>query len=122
MKYVKIDETRNWVPRFLEKNSIVRMVGVYVFDETARTHCCEATPSYWLEFIETQPEGGPEDEDARAAMYEDILQNEDVSDNNSHYAHCADIHVRYCDIIEIGDLDGCEDMEEAREYAQANSL
>ena len=122
VKYVKIDETRHWNSDFLKKYDITRMVGVYVFDANEYTYCCEMTPSHFLDFIETQPEGEYlEDDEAREAMYDEIMEANCQSDNVC-YMHVSSVKVGRTGIIEIGDLDGCEDMEEAREYAQGNSL
>jgi hypothetical protein len=122
IKYVKIDETRHWDEGFLKKYDITRMVGVYIFDANEYTYCCEITPSHWLSFIETQPEGEYiDDEEKREALYDEIMEAEMWNDNDC-YMHVSGVKEGRANIIEIGSLEGCEDMEEGREYAQGNSL
>jgi hypothetical protein len=123
IKYVKIDDTRHWAEGFLKKYGITKMVGVYIFDANEYTYCCEITPSHWLEHIETQPEleQWPEDQETREELYDEILEAEMGNDNDC-YMHVRCVSEAMPRIIEIGSMDGCEDMEEGREYAQGNSL
>jgi hypothetical protein len=123
IKYVKIDETRHWNPDFLAKYGIERMVAVYVYDANTYTYCCELTPSHWLEFIETQPETKEwlEDNEVREEMYDAIMEAQFQCDNDC-YMHVHAVAEGRANIIEVGSLEGCEDLEEGREYAQGNSL
>ena len=121
IKYVKIDDTGHWAQGFLEKYGITKMVGVYIFDANEYTYCCEITPSHWLEFIETQPEPTLDmDQDTYEELCEEIREAEFNNDNDC-YMHVSCVRESNSRIIEIGDMD-CDDMAEAREEAQCNSL
>ena len=122
IKYVKIDDTYHWNEEWRARHGIKRMVGVYVFNANEYTYCCEMTPSHWLEYIETQPEV---DLDVEPEVYgelcDEVMEAAWESDNDM-YMHVSCVKEGRTGIIEIGDLDGCEDLEEGREYAQGNSL
>ena len=80
----------------------------YVYDAAVGTHCCELTPSYWLEAIafETTNEI-PEDleDELRRSMYE-----------SAHYRHCSNVAKLNPEPV-VGDF---ENMEEVLEYLQGN--
>ena len=59
---------------------------VYVIDAWQITHCCEITPSYWLEEVENalfQSYDTPEED--RDLLWEEWCLGQD---DTSHYAHC----------------------------------
>lgn len=49
---VAIDETQFWNMDPEDLPFVEKIYGVYVYDASTYTYCCEFTPSYWLEFIE----------------------------------------------------------------------
>lgn len=46
---VAIDETRYYQIEATDATHIECILGVYVYDASERTYCCELTPSHWLE-------------------------------------------------------------------------
>lgn len=81
---VRRDETRFWNADVVEKAG--RLFGVYLIDKSSETYCCELTPSRWLEYIGPTWSGGPElDDEARDALFEDILQA--CADSEGIYMH-----------------------------------
>ena len=82
--------------------------GVYVFDVDTLTHCCEITPSHWLECVAFETEKAIDDD-----MYEMLGE---FLHESSHYRHAH--RVLRLDPQEVpGDF---ETFEEACEYASCN--
>lgn len=49
------DETANWLDAELIERCGGKIIGVYLFDERRHVHCCEITPSYEMEFLQSIP-------------------------------------------------------------------
>jgi hypothetical protein len=129
-KWVKIDETRHWAEEWRKKNNIKQLVSTYIFNANEVTHCCEFTPSYWLEHIETCAEQDVDTTKMTDAEYDAFLEEcgrideeiryEECQNDNSFYVHCNVVDNKKGFILEMGELGepgDFEDMEEARECA-----
>ena len=46
-RIVLLDETEYWAKHITEEAGKIH--GAYIYDENMRVHCCEFTPSYFLE-------------------------------------------------------------------------
>ncbi len=121
--YIGIDETEHWnIPPEL-KPYIARIYGVYAFDRNTYTHCCELTPSHWLECVgfdwhptpdfRLLPDG--EQDEVGDKMSEYLL---DVpAHESSHYRHVKWVedrirHDAHCGFYEAGDLRGMLDGDD----------
>lgn len=115
-KQVKIDETKHWNKDFLKKNNLKKMLGVYVYNSDEVTHCCELTPSYFLNFVHTDYEFEiyPDDNDIRESINCAIIEI-DLIREFEIYMHCRDIDK--LDSINLGEFDN---IDEAVEDANAN--
>lgn len=109
-KVVRIDETDMWSEEIQKRAS--KLTGVYIYNNDEQTYCCELTPSFWLEFIHTEPKNYPEDEQDREQLLDEL---ETTDSDISHYRHVRDVERLNPKIF--GDF---ENMDEAREYAQSN--
>ena len=65
--------------------------GVYMLDRNQVTHCCEVTPSYWLEWLYClvvwNDQDEELDEEAKGQIYEKYEHQ--LEDNGGHYTHCG---------------------------------
>ena len=86
---VKLDERKHWREDIQAKTTAI--YGVYAFDRSEQTHCCEITPSYCLWFI-AQDEVAREDlsEDERSELNEAVLSGGAQTEPVSYY-HVRDI-------------------------------
>lgn len=113
---IRIDETEFWNKDFLKKlGENIVMKGVYIYDKTERTYCCEITPSYFLTFIGTEISGSinyNNEEDFYERMDEEIRDAERQNDS-SHYRHC------WCCNSEDLDIEA-ENIDEVIEQIQSN--
>ena len=75
IRILKLDESHNWDPEIVSRAG-GKIFGVYLYDATVAVHCCEITPSYELNFIESQPHQLPDDEDEREKLYDDIQEGD----------------------------------------------
>jgi hypothetical protein len=132
-KWVKIDETRHWVEEWRKKNNVKKVVSTFIFNANEITHCCEITPSYWLEHLESYAQldvdtdsMSEEEFDAfleESNRVEDEIRDEEIQNNNDMYVHCHEVDGKVGHILEVGELGEpgeFEDMEEARECAQGS--
>lgn len=85
---VAMDETTYWNFAAEDRAHIKAAYGIYLLDRGCVTHCCEVTPSYFMEFICNRIECTEDTpEDVRQAIYE-RYENE-PSENT--YMHCSGI-------------------------------
>lgn len=103
---VWIDETQHLSDS--ARDACGRLFTGYVYDATEATHCCELTPSYWLEAVSFETQNELPD-----ALYEELQYS---LYDSAHYRHCSGV-ARLDPQPLCGDFD---DMEEAREYVQGN--
>ena len=115
--YIAIDETRGWHLITPPMQHIERIYTVYAFNRNAPTHCCELTPSYWLEAIEFQPVIKDSASDAeREAIYEEVMCAPVYE--SSHYRHVKNVEAMIARTPALfaeftGDLEDAEDMNDA---------
>lgn len=150
---VKIDETQYWnlnpdpVKYWLKPSPITdalkaikRIFGVYVTDLNKQVHCCELTPSYELNFIETQYELDLNIEltDEQLELISDYIMDGDRDTDLVRYYHCKVLEGAakidtgcYPDnmlgVIELGAEDDSEDDEQDiidryTEWVRGNSI
>jgi len=88
---VKIQSTRDWDQEFVKKSQIKEIWDVYLYDQNERTFCCELTPSYCLNYMDTHAyfADGISDED-RDEAEESIMESTAWNDRVSYY-HCSAI-------------------------------
>lgn len=126
---VTLNETDCWILKPEDAPFIKVMRGVYVFDRSERTYCCEMTPSYWLihlyDLVECQP-GTTEDRFQRMASYYEGLGGD------SKYVHCHEIEAiiskgerfTVCQLgatnVSYDDVSREDQMESLREHYAAN--
>ena len=49
--FIGLDQTADWhLPAVLMQH-VEKILTVCAFDRSSQTHCCEVTPSYWLECV-----------------------------------------------------------------------
>ena len=113
--FIGIDETAHWrIPSEL-KPYVARIYGVYSFDRNEHTHCCEFTPSYWLECVDydwlpTPGFGllGDGKQDEISDRMRELLLEAPTAES-SHYRHVKWVedrirHGAHCGFHEAGDL------------------
>lgn len=103
---VWIDETQHLGDQ--ARDACGKLFTCYMYDATVGTHCCELSPSHWLEAVafETHNEI-PEDlhDELQHSLFE-----------SAHYRHCSAVQKLNPKPV-VGDFD---DMQEALEYVQGN--
>lgn len=85
---VRLDTTENYrdgAPDLIEQGG--RLWDVYLFDRTRRVHAAELTPSYELEYLYSDSDRAPDDDDAREAFSEK-LDNANAQNDLTIYVHC----------------------------------
>lgn len=85
---IKINESGNWHSDIEKRTTAI--FGVYAFDDTQATYCCETTPSRCMVFIANEavmPEG-TSDEDQEEVR---ALVDGHVDDDLVHYRHVRDV-------------------------------
>lgn len=106
LRLVEIDETEYLGDKC--RDQVGRLFTIYLYDADERTHCCELTPSHWLEAVFFETTGQIDDD-----LADDLNQGLYYS---SHYRHCRDVE-KLPTMTVTYDF---EDFEEAREYFQCN--
>ena len=137
IRIVKLDETGFWMDEWLVSHA-GKIFGVYMYDASKQTHCCEVTPSYELHFIESQPLAYQEDEAIREKM-DEHLRDGDIETDPIRYTHVRDIE-RIAEVVEgkfpehshrfkLSHLEGYEwgdedttAIDEAMEWVRGNSV
>lgn len=86
---VKIDVSQYCEPEFLARCG-GKVYQVSLYDSTARTFCCEITPSFCLIPVDLVPETYPETDDAREDLACELLDalNECCE---CFYVHCSTV-------------------------------
>jgi hypothetical protein len=87
-KVVKIDETKNWREDIVEKSG--KIFGIYLYDESRQTRCCEITPSYEMHFLNSMSENHIEDEEEREILFDEISEG-DIHTERVSYFHVSSI-------------------------------
>jgi len=92
---VRLDETQYYADDFLKSLGVKRAWGVYLYDRSEATRCCEFTPSYWLRQIDIAFE--LEDQFHADHPLFDALGSEadtelrQAQEWDGKYVHCCDI-------------------------------
>ena len=104
---------------------------VYFFDECRRVHLCEATASAELHFIGGGPAAIPEDEDAREALYNEIIEIDCNSEEVTYMWHSTamrssvpvtEIGYHSAEADEVGtEEEYLDEIESWREFFRGNS-
>ncbi len=86
---VALDETRHWNLAEEDRPFVKKMLGIYIFDRSTYTYCCEITPSYFLCYlgdVAVLKTDAPDDVRERInERYECLYQGEDC------YMHVRDV-------------------------------
>jgi hypothetical protein len=111
---IALDETRHYTIAEADKPLIKAIKSVYIYNRDERVHCCELTPSYWLEYLYTFIEWTdyPDDDYKR----EEIQSRYCDEPTDGCYMHCSAVKR----MTETKDCGEYETFEEAREHLQGN--
>jgi len=85
---VRIEDTRYWCDNIRSK--VKHIYGVYLYDQSVVTCCCEVTPSYCMIPIDLVAGEYPDDDDARDRLYSDLREAMWENDTDS-YMHCRSV-------------------------------
>lgn len=87
---IGLDETQHWnIPAEFAPH-IERILSVYAFNRNVYTHCCEFTPSYWLECLRHDPHTRIDTPDAMRERISEWALEVSAHDGASYF-HVADI-------------------------------
>jgi hypothetical protein len=90
---VRLDETTSYDQDALDRMGVRRVYGVYLYDESKATCCCEMTPSFCLYFVESCAEFEREPSDAARKRIEEWFREADTNSFPLIYVHCHDIEM-----------------------------
>ena len=113
-KVFSIDETLDWELPGLSEMAKIR--GVYLYDSSETTNCCEITPSYECHKLYSILVDDDLEDKERKPLEDDIGQNDHIG--ITIYVHCSTIDASNPIAVE-GDFDN---IQEAIEEARANCL
>lgn len=102
-RIIILDETSHWLDKGLIARCGDKIKGVYFFDANRHVHCCEFTPSFELEFIESIPEHSPEDDSERDQLQMD-LQVGDCDSPLVIYAYVSQIDLGSNSVIDCWEM------------------
>lgn len=89
---IALDETGHYEIDAADRPYIERIVGVYVFDRSERTHLCELTPSYYLihlyDEVRLTPLGMDCEDERRL---DEIYQKYEYCESQDIYVHCHSV-------------------------------
>lgn len=89
------DETEYWLDQDLVRRCGGNIFGVYYFNATRRVHCCEFTPSYEMEFMESIPLARPDDDVEADKVYAELMTG-DAQCDGVQYLHCRSVDLDRC--------------------------
>ena len=123
---VAIEETRYWDPEITKKTG--RIFTAYAYCPRQMTHCCEVTPSYYLEpvdfFFENELEVQESDPDGE--FYSGVFNQWSAATTEGIYMHCRSVEA--IPLMKDGfrmkyeSKSDFEDEEEAYEYFRGNQF
>ena len=96
---------------------IEKIVGIYFYDASSRTYCCESTPSYWLEYIGDSVYFRPDTPDEKR---EELQEKYETCGGENCYMHCSDIDRLPAE--QLNHYGTAENLDEVREYYQGNPV
>jgi hypothetical protein len=83
---VKIDETEYRCDSMRQR--VKKIWATYLIDVSRHTFCCETTPSYWCDFVESYPEHlDSSDESDMEKLADEICESDDTA---GMYVHVSD--------------------------------
>lgn len=126
---VRLDETHFYGKMFLDEFGVEKIYGVYVVDFSKRVHCCEITPSYELNFVNSVFDGGPDDDERLEELVQKLYEADACTDNVL-YMHCNAVnalpegckHPIQIDEDEWGDTPENDGFDAAYEECQSNPV
>lgn len=114
---VAINETHNWAEGLLESHGLEAAFGLYLVCTDERTHCCEITPSYRMDFLNNAFVYDTDDEAAHEAAGE--LAFEGGADTIYMHCHTVDgMDARFKTTPEVVELRR-KDYDSADEWREA---
>ncbi len=87
-KVVRINETSNWREDIAKKAG--KIFGIYLYDESRTTNCCEVTPSYEMHFLNSMAETLSDDDEEREIQLDEIEEG-DIHTERVRYFHSVSI-------------------------------
>lgn len=82
---VKIEDTKYWCDNI--RSRVKHIYGVYLYDQSVSTNCCEITPSYDLRWVGFEAEG-IDGHPVSGDLLDEILEGYALSDHdNDRYVH-----------------------------------
>lgn len=87
---VRLDRTADFHIDDSDAPHIEAIWGVYLYDRARRVHCCELTPSYWLEWLYDTVECCPDvPEETAEQLYGKYENHPDAG--GGIYLHCHEV-------------------------------
>lgn len=101
---VAIDVTHNYIIDDADAADIVKIEDVFLYDANRATHCCEWTPSFYLEYLYTNIEFSPrfyEDVETEeiGRRRDELYQKYAYEPTDNCYVHCHKIN----NAVDFGD-------------------
>jgi len=88
IRLIAKDETKYWN---IEKPEGCKLLGIYMYEDSVATYCCEITASREIHFLGTIPTVGYEDEDANEKFLNNIMEGDTHTEEISYiHAHSID--------------------------------
>ena len=129
---IRLDETHFYDKSFLDEYGVEKIYGVYVTDFNTRVYCCEITPSYELNFVNSVFDGGPDrdDDEEKFENLEQELYKADAYTESVSYMHCGSVsalpedckHPIQIDDDDWGDTPENNGFDAAYEECQSNPV
>ena len=124
------DETQYWTDPELVKRCGGTIKGASLFDANRQVHCCEITPSFELERLNSVPKQWPDDERTMESLEAELREADFQADSGCcSYVHVSDMDLESDSVINVwkmtdkewqallDDADG--DEEKAHDVAMA---
>lgn len=143
-RIIKLDHTEYFSIAEADKPYINKIMAVFLYDKNSHTHCCELTPSYWMNFlyheIEFTEKGNALDEVGYPSeeydKREELLDSYENEPDDGMYVHVWNIdqleeelskqqfryHVVGNPGVKFEDVPRDEQMEALREHYNCNHV
>lgn len=128
-RLVSVDETSCYFIDESDAPFIAAIRGIYLYDASQLTHCCELTPSYWLVHLYSTVDLTPAADKLTDEQIAELVERYELHGDqwSDCYMHCADVkrlpdRVTYDarDWLPFDDETREEAFEGLREYYSAN--
>jgi len=122
----QFNETRGWNLPVEYRPYVERIMGVYFYDATERTYCCEITPSYCLRFLYNYVVFTSDTPDDVREELSERFSNDFAHDGEDLYMHCRAVdgipssRKRHYGATSPDCEDESDRQDEVREHYQGN--